>query len=52
MAAKKAAEEVEERRLAEIRSHGTAVTPATFAPWKIRFYAELAAARVRWKFYQ
>lgn len=47
VAARKAAEEAEERRLAEIRSHGTPVTPETFAPWKERFYAELAAARAR-----
>jgi len=47
VAARKAAEEAEERRLAEIRSHGTPVSPATFAPWKTRFYAELAAARAR-----
>lgn len=46
-AARKAAEEAAERRLAEIRSHGTPVTPETFAPWKERFYAELAAARAR-----
>ena len=46
-AARKAAEEAEERRLAEIRSHGTPVTPDTFAPWKERFYAELKAARSR-----
>jgi hypothetical protein len=46
-AARKAVEEAEERRLAEIRSHGTPVTPATFAPWKERFYAELKAARAR-----
>ena len=47
-AARKAAEEAEERRLAEIRSHGTPVTPDTFAPWKERFYAELKAARSRY----
>jgi len=45
--AKKAAEEAEERRLAELRRLGTPVTPATFAPWKQRFYAELAAAAER-----
>lgn len=45
--AKKAAEEAEERRLAEMRRLGTPVTPETFAPWKVRFYAELAAARAR-----
>jgi hypothetical protein len=44
-AARKAAEEAEERRLAEIRSHGTMVTPATFAEWKARFDAEMALAR-------
>jgi hypothetical protein len=47
-AARKAAEEAEERRLAEIRSHGTPVTPDTFAPWKERFYAELKAAQSRY----
>ena len=44
-AVKRAAEEAEERRLAEIRAHGTPVTPDTFAPWKARFYADLKAAR-------
>ena len=44
-AARKAAEEAEERRLAEIRSHGTMVTPQTFAEWKARFDAEIALAR-------
>ena len=34
--ARKVAEEVEERRLAEIRSHGMPVTPETFAAWKAR----------------
>ena len=41
-AARKAEEEAEERRLAEIRSHGTMVTPQTFAEWKKRFDAEMA----------
>ena len=45
--AKKAAEEAEERRLAEIRSHGTMVTPHTFAEWKACFEAEMALARCR-----
>lgn len=45
--AKKAAEEAEEQRLAEVRRLGTPVTPATFAPWKQRFYAALAAAAER-----
>eukprot|EP00884_Botryococcus_braunii_P020074 jgi/Botrbrau1/6750/Bobra.0324s0035.1 len=45
--AKKRAEEEEERRLAELRSHGVPVTPATFAEWKARFDAEMAAARLR-----
>ena len=45
--AKKAAEEAEERRLAELRALGTPVTPDTFAAWKKRFYAELSAARTR-----
>ena len=47
VAAKKAAEEAEERRLAEIRSLGTPVTPEHFATWKKRFYAEMALARSR-----
>ena len=45
--AKKAAEEAEEQRLAELRRLGTPVTPATFAPWKQRFYAALGAAAER-----
>ena len=44
-AARKAEEEAEERRLAEIRSHGTMVTPQTFAEWKQRFEAEMALQR-------
>jgi hypothetical protein len=44
-AARKAEEEAEERRLAEIRSHGTMVTPQTFAEWKQRFEAEMAPQR-------
>ena len=47
MEAKKAAEEAEERRLAEIRSLGTPVTPEHFATWKKRFYAEMALIRSR-----
>ncbi len=46
-AAKKAAEEAEERRLAEIRALGTPVTPDTFNAWKAHFYAESALARTR-----
>ncbi len=46
-AAKKAAEEAEERRLAEIRALGTPVTPDTFNAWKAQFYAESALARTR-----
>ena len=46
-AAKKAAEEAEERRLAEIRALGTPVTPDTFNAWKSQFYAESALARAR-----
>lgn len=46
-AVRKAADEAEERRLAEIRSHGTMVTPQTFAAWKARFDAEMALARWR-----
>ena len=44
-AARKAEDEAEERRLAEIRSHGTMVTPQTFAEWKQRFDAEMALQR-------
>lgn len=44
LTAKKAAEEAEEQRLAELRRLGTPVTPNTFAPWKQRFYADLAVA--------
>lgn len=47
VAAKKAAEEADERRLAEIRSLGTPVTPEHFVTWKKRFYAEIALARSR-----
>ena len=46
-AARKAEEEAEERRLAEIRSHGTMVTPQTFAEWKKRFDAEMALQKAR-----
>ena len=46
-AARKAADDAEERRLAEIRSHGTMVTPQTFAEWKQRFDAETALQRSR-----
>ena len=45
--AKKAAQEAEERRLAEIRALGTPVTPETFNEWKEQFYAETALARTR-----
>lgn len=40
--------EVEEERLAELRRHGTPVTPEAFAEWKARFAVEqrLAAAKV------
>ena len=41
VAKRKAAEE-EERRLAEIRAHGTPVNAQTFAAWKTRWDAELA----------
>lgn len=44
LVAKKAAEEAEEQRLAELRRLGTPVTPETFAPWKQRFYVDLVAA--------
>lgn len=47
LAAKKAAEEAEERRLAELRAHGTPVNPSTFSAWKARFDAEMALARAR-----
>ncbi|KAK9919135.1 hypothetical protein WJX75_009630 [Coccomyxa subellipsoidea] len=46
-AARKAEEEAEERRLAEIRSHGTMITPQTFAEWKSRFEAEMALSRAK-----
>ncbi|BDA46942.1 probable RWD domain-containing protein 1 [Coccomyxa sp. Obi] len=46
-AARKAEEEAEERRLAEIRSHGTMITPQTFAEWKARFEAEMALERAK-----
>ena len=45
--ARKAAQEAEERRLAEIRALGTPVTPDTFNVWKGQFYAETALARTR-----
>ena len=47
LAAKKAAEEAEERRLAELRAHGTPVNPSTFSAWKARFDAEMALVRAR-----
>lgn len=47
LVAKKTAEEAEERRLAELRAHGTPVTPSTFADWKARFATEMARARAR-----
>ena len=46
-AVKKAEDEAEERRLAEIRSHGTMITPQTFAEWKTRFEAEMALERAK-----
>ena len=46
-AAKKAAEEAEERRLTELRALGTPVNPDTFNAWKAQFYAESALARTR-----
>lgn len=46
-AAKKAEDEAEERRLAEIRSHGTMITPQTFTEWKARFEAEMALERAK-----
>ena len=45
--AKKAAQEAEERRLAEIRALGTPVAPDAFNVWKEQFYAETALARAR-----
>ncbi len=33
--------EAEEQRLAELRAHGTPVTPEAFAEWKARFEAEM-----------
>lgn len=46
-AARKLEEEAEERRLAELRSHGTMVSPQTFAEWKKRFDAEMALSRAK-----
>lgn len=39
--------EKEEERLAEMRRHGTPVTPEAFAEWRKRFDAEQAAARAK-----
>jgi hypothetical protein len=44
-AAKAAAAEAEEARLAAARALGTPVTPASFAAWRARFDAEMAALR-------
>jgi hypothetical protein len=44
-AARKAEEEAEERRLAELRSHGVMVTPQTFSEWKQHFDAKMAMSR-------
>ena len=44
-AARLAAAEAEEARLAAARALGTPVTPASFAAWRARFDAEMAAAR-------
>lgn len=37
--------EEEEARLAELRRHGTPVTPESFAEWKAKFDAEMALAK-------
>ncbi|KAL4426114.1 hypothetical protein ABPG77_002700 [Micractinium sp. CCAP 211/92] len=39
--------EAEEQRLAELRAHGTPVTPEAFAEWKARFEAEMALERAK-----
>lgn len=44
-AERKRREAEEEARIAEIRAHGTAVTPEAFAEWKAKFDAEQALAR-------
>ena len=41
------AREAEEFRLVELRRHGTAVTPETFAAWQQRFEAEQALEQAR-----
>ncbi|GAB4819086.1 hypothetical protein N2152v2_006132 [Parachlorella kessleri] len=44
---RKRREAEEEARIAELRAHGTAVTPETFAEWKARFDAEQALERAK-----
>ncbi|KAL4452160.1 hypothetical protein ABPG75_007822 [Micractinium tetrahymenae] len=39
--------EAEEQRLAELRAHGTPVTPEAFAAWKAQFDAEQALERAK-----
>lgn len=41
--------EAEEARLAELRAHGTPVTPETFNEWKLKFDAEMNLERVNLK---
>ena len=43
--AEKKRREAEEARIAEMRRHGTPVTPETFKEWKAKFDAEAAMAR-------
>lgn len=45
--AKQRAAEEEERRLAEIRAHGTPVTTDTFAAWRAKWDAEAALSQAR-----
>lgn len=39
--------EAEEQRMAELRAHGTPVTPEAFASWKAQFDAELALEKAK-----
>lgn len=41
----KRARDAEEARVAELRAHGTAVTPETFSEWKARFDAEMSLSQ-------
>jgi hypothetical protein len=46
-AERKRREAEEEVRIAELRAHGTAVTPEAFAGWKAKFDAEMALQRAK-----